>query len=454
MGNSFVNSNVLFSNRDLRRLIVPLAIEQLLWLSVGLADTMMVSSIGEASISGVSLINMLNSFMFYIFAGIGTGGAVVASQFLGAEQDDKARNSAKQQLMVTLVIGFAILMYCEISCDWTIRLIYGELPPDVMKAAHTYFQITAFSFPMMSIYNSCAALLRSQSKSMYSLYSCALSNVINIVGNSLFIFVLKYGVAGAAWATVMARGISMLFMVFLLTKRQNRIYLSFRERWKVDWGVIRRILHIGIPSGVESSVFTLGRLLVTGVIAAFGTSQLAANSVANTMDYLSCMAGNAFSLGIITVVGQAVGRADVDLVRFYIWKMMKCACLFHFLWGLIVFAVTPLCMSLYTLTDETRHLALILIAIHNGLGLVLWPWSFVFPNALRSTNDVRFIMFWSIASMFVVRVGMSYIFGGIHFLALGAIGVWMAMVLDWLTRITGFLWRYHSGAWRKLMFEK
>ena len=454
MGNTLINANLMFSNRDLCRLIIPLAIEQFLWLSVGLADTVMVSSLGEASISGVSLVNMLNGFMFYIFAGVSTGGAVVASQFLGAGKDDRARCSAQQLMMVTLTIGIALLLYCELSCDWTIRLIYGKLPSDVMAAAHTYFRVTAFSFPFMSVYNSCAALLRSEGKSVFCLYSSALSNVLNLVGNALFIFVWHYGVAGAAWATVLARGISMLMMVYLLFRKQKRIYLSFSEHWGIDWHIIRKILHIGIPSGIESSLFTLGRLLVTGIIAAFGTTHLAANAVANTMDYMSCMVGNAFSLGIITVVGQAVGRGDEGLVRFYIWKMMKFACLFHALWGVIVLSSTPFCLALYTLTKETRQLAVILIAIHNGLGLVFWPWSFVFPNALRSANDVRFIMFWSIGSMFIVRVGASYLIGGINFLALGALGVWIAMVLDWWVRISGFLWRYHSGKWRVLMHEK
>jgi len=333
-------------------------------------------------------------------------------------------------------------------------VLFGEIGDDVMSASMTYFRLTALSFPFVSTYSACAALLRSQNRAVLSLYSAILSNVVNVTGNALFIYVWHWGVAGAATATVIARGMSMLLLLACLFNRKNAIFLSFRDKIRPDVRIIRKILHIAVPSGIENGIFQFGRLFVVAVVAVFGTSQISANAVANGIDYLGCMVGGAIGLAVITVIGQAVGRGDEQLVRFYVRKMMKIGCIAHFLWGLIVFAVTPLCLSCYTLSDETYRLAVILILIHNGLGLVMWPWSFIFPNVLRSINDVRFTMLLSILSMIFVRVGCSYLIGGINFLGWGVVGVWTAMVLDWIVRISGFLWRYRSGVWVKYMREK
>lgn len=436
----------LFSNQDLLRLIIPLIIDHALFITVGAADSMMVASLGENSVSAVSVVDMVNIFIGNIYMALATGGAVVASQYMGAKNHLQARYSAKHLLAVTLVFSFVLLLICQVFNQSILRLLFGELEPGVMAQATKYFYITALTYPFVAVYCSCAALFRSMNKASYTMYSSFLSNVLNVVGNALLIFIFKMGVAGAAWSTLFARIVSTLFLLLLLTNKANPIFISIGDGFRLSWGIIRKILYIGIPSSVENSVFQLGRLLVVGIIAKFGTTEIAANAVANQIDYLGCLIGASFSLAMITVVGQCVGAGSEAQTRFYISKMMKWAYAGHIGSNVILFMLTPLLLMFYSkLSSDTMHLAVWLIVIHNGLGMLLWPASFVFPNVLRAANDVRFTMLASIISMFVVRLGFSYAIAAIW--GLGALGVWIAMIFDWIVRIVCFSWRYKSNAW-------
>lgn len=445
----------LFTNADLRRLIIPLVIEQLLICTVGMADTMMVSCLGETKVAGVTLIDSLNNAIYHCFGALATGGAVVAAQYLGARKERDARGSALQLLFVNLGIASLVMCFCLACGDDIMRVLFGEdLRPEIAHESRTYFRITALSYPFFAIFTSCAALLRSQNKSNLSLYSSVVSNIVNVSGNALLIHVLGWGVAGAATATLAARIVAMLLLLYFLFDARNVIHISLKERWRIDFACIRRILNIGIPSAIEGGIFQFGRVIVVSVISVFGASQLAANAVANNIDYFGCLVGSAFCLSMITVIGQAVGRGDEQLVRFYVRKMMKLGCISHVVWSMLVLSLSPVFLHFYTLTDETYWLVVKLILIHNGLGMVLWMWSFAFPNALRAANDVKFVMVWSVMSMICVRVGVSHLLGGIHFLGWGALGVWIAMVLDWIVRIIGCVYRYRSGKWVKYMHQK
>lgn len=436
----------LFNNRDLLNLIIPLVIERVLFITVGAADGMMVASLGEASVSGVAVIDMINNFIGNIYFGLSTGGAVVASQYLGACDMPRARDSARQLLFVTGAFALFVLLLAELFNREILRILFGTLAPHVMEQASTYFRITAFTYPMVSIYSACSALFRSMNKSNYSMYSSMLCNILNICGNALFIFVFKMGVAGAAFSTLIARIVSMLMLLSLLMNRSNPIYLTLKGGLSLSLELIRRILFIGIPSSIENGIFQFGRLLVVGIIAKFGTIEIAANSVANNIDSFGVFVAASFSLAMITVVGQCVGAGSEAQTRFYIRKMMRWTYTAHICWNLLFFALTPLLLKCYVkLEPQTLQLAFILILIHNGIGLILWPTAFVFPNALRAANDVKFTMVASISSMFIIRLGLSYAIA--YFFHIGALGVWIAMIVDWIVRIVCFTWRYHSNAW-------
>lgn len=437
----------LFTDVQLKKLIVPMIIEQTLLITVGMIDTVMISAVGEAQVSGVSLVDMINNLIICIFAALATGGTVVVSQFIGARKPGEARRAAAQLLVLTGLIAVVVMGACLALNGSIISLFFGKIEPNVRTACETYFGITALSFPFLAVYNCCAALFRAIGNSKVSMYASLFSNVLNAIGNAILIYGCDLGVAGAAAATTFSRFAAMVLMMVLLTNKTHEVYIDFRAKFRFDWAMIRKILFIGVPSSVENSIFELGRILVVGIISGFGTAQIAANAVANTMDSMGVIIGKAMGLAILTVVGQCVGTGDYNVVKFYIKKCMKLTYLLHIAWNALLFATLPLTIRLFHLSPETQKLALLLIVIHNGCGMVIWPMSFAFPNALRAANDARFTMAVSMTSMIVCRIGMSLVLA--DYFAMGAVGVWIAMVIDWIARSTCFWLRYRSGKWQK-----
>ncbi|MEY8320072.1 MATE family efflux transporter [Lachnospiraceae bacterium 46-61] len=436
----------LFSNKAIYQLIIPLIIEQILAVTVGMADVMMISVAGETAVSGVSLVDMINVLIINIFAALATGGAVVSAQFIGKKDRKQACSSAYQLLLITIIISVFVMMVMLLFKRSLLKLLFGEIEPDVMKNAIIYLNITAVSYPFLAIYNSCAALFRSMGNSRVSMALSFLMNVINIGGNAFFIFYMHLGIAGVAIPSLIARFLASIIILYLICNSKNQIYIEPKLKIKLDSTMIKKILHIGIPNGLENGLFQLGRVLVVGIIASFGTVQIAANAVANNIDSMGCIPGQAISLAMITVVGQCVGAGDYKQSEQYTKKLMKISYAFTSSINALIILVLPLLLAIYHLSDDTLKLAQILIWIHCGCAIFLWPASFTLPNALRAANDVKFTMITSIASMWIFRIMTSYILG--KFMGMGAIGVWIGMILDWIFRVICFIWRYCSGKWK------
>ena len=282
--------------------------------------------------------------------------------------------------------------------------------------------------------------------SKLSMKVSVLMNIINVIGNGILIYGFHLGVAGVAIPSLISRMVAAGIMIVLISNTKNEVRV-IAKKLRPDFAMIKRILYIGIPSGLESGIFQFGRVLVVSIIAGFGTVQIAANGVANTIDNMGCIAGQAMSLAMITVIGQCVGARDESQVRYYTKRLLKITYAITAVVNTIILVLLPLILKLFSLTPETRKLAFILILIHNGFAILLWPASFTLPNALRACNDVKFAMFISIFSMFAFRIIFSYILG-VGF-GLGAIGVWIAMLMDWVFRVASFVWRFASGRWRE-----
>lgn len=439
--------NKLFSRQDLKKLIIPLILEQTLSITVGMADTMMISSVGEAAVSGVSLVDMFNNLINSVLAALATGGAVVTSQFIGADKREDACKSARQLIYTAMMITFGITLFVILCRRGIISLFYGKIEADVFENALIYMVISAVSFPFLALYNSCAALFRSMGNSRITLNVSVLINIINVAGNAVCVFALRMGVAGVALPSLLSRAVGGIVLFVLLKNPDNMIHLV-REKFHLEWNVIRKILYIGIPSGIENGIFQLGRVIVVSIIAGFGTVQIAANGVANSLDSMGCIIGQAVSLAMITVVGRCVGAGDLHQVKYYTGKLLKFAYLTTAALNSTMLLCLPWILKLYGLEQETTELAYILVMIHNGMAIFLWPASFVLPNMLRACNDVRYTMVVAIFSMFVFRIGFSYIIG-VH-MGYGAIGVWIAMLLDWIFRVILFAGRYFNGRWKEL----
>lgn len=437
----------LFSNQRLIRLIIPLVIEQGLTILVGMCDGVMVSSVGEAAISGVSLVDMINAVVLILFAALATGGAVVTSQFLGARQMEKAKKSAGQLVLMAGVLGSVSAVLCIVFARGLMKLFFGSIDQAVMDAGLIYLRITALSFPFIALYNAGAAMFRSTGNSKVSMQVSLLMNLINVVGNAFCIFVLKMGVAGVAIPTLVSRAVAAAVILAMAAQKKHELHLQRQWLTHIDRDMMGSILRIGIPSACENSIFQLGRLVVVSMIALFGTTQTSANAVANTLDGVGIIIGQAMGLAMVTVVGQSVGAGDLKQTSYYIKKLMLWTYVLMGISNGLLFLFVDQMVGLYrSLTPETVVLARTLVQIHSGFAILLWPVSFVLPNALRAANDVKFTMWVGVGSMILFRVVVSW-FLCVQF-QMGAIGVWIAMILDWVCRISFFLPRIFSGKWQ------
>lgn len=437
---------IRFTNRMLLALLLPLLAEQFLGQLMGIMDTVMVSSVGDAAVSGVSLVDMIFVLFFNIFSALSTGGAVVASRAIGAGKAELARKSASALLLVSFIASFALMGIVFLFDEQIVTLLYGTIEQDVQAAAMTYMRVTLLSFPFVALSGAAGALFRSIGNSKISMYTSLAVNVLNVAGNAFFIFVTKWGVFGAALATLIGRVASALFLLIRLGEKKWTIHVDYKAMFheKADRGLIRNILSVALPGSLESGTFQLGRILVLSIISTFGTAQITANAVAGNIDSLGVMPGFAFNLAIVTVVGQCVGADDWRAVKYYMDKMLRMSYVTFFAFNALLFACLPLLLEFYQVSPDARTLAVTLIFIHNGFALLLWTPSFVLPNGMKATGDAKFVMIVAVLSMFICRVFLSYILG-IGF-GMGAIGVWCAMVVDWIARVVCFEVR-----WKKKM---
>ena len=445
-----VPEGYLFSNEALMALMVPLVIEQFLAAAVGMADTMMVSRAGEAAISGVSLVDMINKLIFQLLAALATGGAVVTSQFLGARARHKASDSAGQLVLLSALAGTGIMLFTLALAHPMMRLFFGQITDDVMAAGLLYLRIVALSYPFLALYNAGAALFRSMGNSKVSMQVSVLVNVLNVIGNAICVFGLGMGVAGVAIPSLISYIVGAALMLWLLRSPDMPLPVGFTIRLQGD--MARSILGIGIPSAMENSVFQLGRIVVVSMISLSGTVQIAANAVANNLDGLAIIPGQAYELAMIAVVGRCIGARDMRQARYYTGRLMKGSYLSLAAVSLVMLAGLPLLLGLYEISDATWQLAWLLVVIHLTVGMLIWPASFVLPCALRAANDVKFPMWVSILSMVIWRLGFSYLLA--VRMEWGAVGVWIAMVVDWVCRTICFVGRWKSGRWEHFYKEK
>lgn len=436
----------MFTNKALKQLLVPLIVEQILTMLVGIIDTVMVSSVGEAAISGVALVDMVNFLVITVLSAVATGGAIVVSQYLGSKDKDNANHAASQLLTITILISAVITGLCLILHRVILSALFGSVDADVMSAAITYFLITAASFPFIGIYSSSAALFRSMQETKVTMYVTLVMNVINVIGNAIGIYVFHAGVAGVAVPTLVSRAVAGVAMMCLAFNGKNEVFVTWKKIVAWNGQMIKRILNIAVPNGIENGLFMLGKVLVTSIVALFGTSQIAANGVAGSVNSIAIIVVSAVNLAMVTVVGRCVGAGEYEQVKYYVKKLMLVSYIATGVLSVLVGIALPLILKLYTLSDETYRLSIVLIIMHNILATALHPTSFNLSNALRASGDVRFTMFAGIGSMIVFRLGTAFLLGIVF--NMGIIGVWIAMGMDWLGRSAAFVFRYRSGKWK------
>lgn len=435
---------MLFSQDALKKLLWPLIIEQFLAVAMGMADTVMVASCGEAAVSGISLVDSICVLLIGLFTAMASGGAVVAAQYMG-RGDKEMVGRASNQLF--LAVGGVALLFMAVSLIFNrglLNLLYGNVEADVMSAASIYFYIVAVSFPFLGVYNGGAALFRAVGDSKVSMKVSLVANLMNIAGNAILIYGAQIGVAGAALSTLFSRILSAVMIVVLLTRSDK---ISMSKSWRVDTNILGKILYIGIPNGLENSIFQIGKLLTTSLIATFGMVAITANAVTYSIANFQQIPSSAIGVAMITVIGQCIGAGETGQAHYYLKRMIKWAYLCMIMLGIpIILFARPLC-SIYHLSPETTDMTIFLLVYNCICCMIVHPLSFAQSNALRAAGDVRFTMIVAIASMWLCRVGMAYILG--QGLGLGVIGVWIAMTMDWVVRAFLFTNRVRTGKWLK-----
>ena len=427
------------------KIVFPLIIEQLLAVTVGMFDSMMVSSSGEAAISGVSLVDSINVLLIYLFSALSTGGAVLISQSMGKQDKQKTEHISKQLILAVFTCAVAVSFLAIVLRVPLLKLIFGKIEADVMNNAKIYFLITALSYPFLGLYSAGAAIFRSFGNSKISMMTSLGANLINISGNALFIYVFKWGVAGAAIATMISRVFGAIMMLYLLRNKKSMVIIRNLIKTRPDFATIKAVCRIGIPSGIENSMFQMGKVLTQSVVATCSTAHIAANAVATTLSQLQFIPASAVNLAVITIVGRCIGAGRNEEAKTMSRKLLLMAYSAIWVATVLIFSLLNPLLGLYDLSAESTKLAWTLMAMHSVMVSTFWPLSFSTPNSFRAAGDVKFPLVISMLSMWLCRVGLSYVFA--RGLGMGVIGVWMAMFSDWICRTAFFVPHYFRGKW-------
>jgi Na+-driven multidrug efflux pump len=465
----------LFTGKALLLLILPIVIEQIFSTSLGLFDSMMVSGIDAEGSAGnaVSNVDYINNLIIQLFSAFTTGGAIITSQYIGAQKNAEASKSAKQMLFLVIIASIVIGALCVLLNYPILKLFYGQVSAATFENQKIYFYITAASFPFIGLFNACASLLRVQRKSIFTMVSAGVSCALNVGMNAIFIYVLNMGVTGAGLATLICRAVPAIFMLCLLTKKDNPVTIKLFERFRFDGDMIKRILRLAIPSGIESCLFQLGKLMTSTfvnigiyqqpVLDANGVQltdangnlkyiniQANGNSIANQINNIASVVGSGVGTSCLTVIGHAVGAGDVDQCKYYMKKMFAISFIANAIFVGIILLSSPWLVSLYGYSDEAKQLALKCLYFCLCFQFFTYPLSFTTPAILKATSDVRYVMVAAVSSMIIMRVGLCYLmtcdWAGFR---LGAFGYWIGMCSDWVLRSILFVVRLLSGRWKK-----
>lgn len=435
----------MFSNKQLKDMILPLLMEQFLLMLVGLADTMVVSYAGEAAVSGVSLVNSFNTIFLNLFTALASGGAVVVSQYIGRRDMKMASKSSSQLLMAATVFAVVVSIPVLIWKVPILKLLFGKVEPDVMAACKTYLRISVYSFPALGIYNAGTALYRSIGKTSVTMKISIVSNLINVAGNLIGVFVFYAGVAGVAYPSLIARTFSAVVITVLCFREKEVRYVG---RWIFHWDhdLLKRMLSIAIPNGVESGIFQFIKVALSSVVALFGTYQIAANGISQSIWSVAALISVTMGPVFITVIGQCMGAGDIDQAEYYFRKLTKLTVFISIAWNALIFLITPLLIRIFAVSEQTGRMILWLVLIHNVANAIVFPFADPLGKGLRAAGDAIFTMGISLFTTIGVRLIFSILFGIV--LNLGVIGIALAMCLDWTVRGVIFWIRFRQGKWK------
>lgn len=435
----------MFTNKDLKNLIIPLFVEQFLLMFVGIADTFVVSFSGEADVSGVSLVTSFNTVLIFLFTALSSGGAVIISQYIGSGKDGAASRASGQLLMISAVISAIMTALILAFHTQLLRLLFGRIDADVMAACEEYLWITTLSLPFLAVYDAGAALCRSIEKTNVTMNISVIANAINVVGNCVGVFVLDMGAAGVAYPSLISRVLSAAAVTLFCFKKQNPVRYALADVFAWDGALLKKIMGIALPNGIENGVHQLVKVALSSMVALFGTYQIAANGVAQSIWSLAAIMGLAMAPAYTTVIGRCMGAGDTDAANFYFRKLDKITLILSVAWNALIFALTPLFVRYCAISPEAKELVVWLVLINNVFNGLAYPFAGPLGNGLRAAGDVKFTMLVSISLTIGARLLFSALFG--LWLGWGVIGVAFGMSIDLVLRGAIFVKRLRSQKW-------
>ena len=418
-------------------------------LVVGMIDSVMVSSVEKAAVSGVSLVDSIVQLIIYIFSAMASGGAIVAGQYLGGQNSKAAKRSAGELIWLNAGIGLLIMLLMVLFSDWILRHLFGQIEPEVYHYARRYMSAVQFSLPAIAIFEAGNAIFRTMNNAKMTMKISLLMNGMNVVGNSILIYLCSMDTLGAAISTVISRWTAAVIVLALLLNPKRELSLERTLRHRFNWTLVKQILSMGVPNGIENGIFQFGKIAILGLVTAFGTAAITANAVVQTMASIEMIPGSAVQLATITVVSRCVGLGDFEQAKYYNRKLLTISYICVAVFSAILLLILPLVLLLYDLSDDTAMLATAMFRWHALGGVLLWPMAFNLPASLRAAGDVKFPMAVSILSMWAFRFGGAYLLAFVF--GLGAVGAWISMaILDWGFRAIVFLIRWRGGKWRQM----
>lgn len=435
----------LYSNKALLWLFIPLLVEYALEFFVGLADSIMVASLGEAAISGVSLVDFLMQLLIFSFSALATGGAVVAGQYLGDKQLDKAQNASTQLVWFSTILSTILMIVVIILRQVLIGVLFGQIEADVWNNADVYLYIVALSIPFIAIYNAGAAIFRTTNDATLPMKIMLVCDVLNVLGNAFCIYYLGWDVRGVAIPTVISRVVAAVAVLYFALDENYKLHIKRTLRHRFDVTMLKKVLNVGIPYGIENGLFQLGRVLVLSLVSTFGTMAIAANSVGYAIGIFSVLPGFAINLGLTAVISNCVGADDYEQARYYNKKCLIIVFISHVIINILIFAILPWVLGIYNLSAQTAQMTTEMVIWHGIFAIIIWPLSFTLPATFRGAGDSKSVMYISLAVMFSCRIVLSYVIA--NWMGVGVFGTWIAMFIDWYVRAAIYIYRYFSNKW-------
>ena len=437
--------NLMFDNKALLALLFPIVVEQLLNSFMGMVDTMMVSTVGSEAISAVSLVDSLNNLVIQVFSAMATGAAIICSQYLGSGDKKSGNKAARQVVLSVAVISLVLMLICLIGRESLLYLIFGKVEEGVMADALIYFLITVLSYPFLALFNAGAAFFRAGGNSKFPMKVSVISNIINICGNAIFIYIFKWGVGGAAFSTLLSRVFCTVVIFYCLRKPKQVIVLRDYMKIRPDFPLIWKIMAIGIPAGIENGMFQFGKLAIQSTVSSMGTTAIAAQAMTNIMENVNGVFGIGVGIGLMTVVGQCMGAGRKEEAKYYIVKLVGIAEVGILLSCLFAFAITKPVTWIAGMEAESATMCFDMVAAITVVKPIAWVGSFVIAYGLRAAGDVKFSMIVSTTTMWCCRVALCVFL--VKVFGYGPMAVWIGMFADWIIRSVIFVWRFLSGKW-------